>query len=141
MNPAKKLEWQRTHSDRHNKSNKVWREKNPDYNKNYFNTIVKATPDRYQEAMTKFKSTFEKYKQQWNNIKKDIGYDTCSICGYNKCQAAIEYHHPDPDTKEYPPWLIFHHKPTIRWIEALKSLVPLCSNCHRELHHLKKREE
>ena len=37
----------------------------------------------------------------------------CSICGYDKCVDALEFHHENPQEKEF-------------------KLV--CSNCHKEIH-------
>lgn len=59
----------------------------------------------------------------------------CGICGYNKCRNALEFHHLDPDSKEF-------HWGTISgsirgWdfiVQEMKKCVLLCSNCHREVH-------
>lgn len=131
-----KLKYQREHLGQHREESRKWREQNPEYGHNYFENNIKSDPEKYGKVMTKLTKTFDKYKEQWKEIKKGLGYDKCSICGYNKCQAAIEYHHPNPETKKYPPSLIFHHKPTEEWISTLKELVPLCANCHREIHYL-----
>lgn len=58
---------------------------------------------------------------------------TCTRCGYNKCQAAMDFHHRDPSQKDF----------TIgsqRW-EDLEKVKPeldkcdlLCRNCHAEVH-------
>lgn len=59
----------------------------------------------------------------------------CEICGYNKCIAALEFHHLIPEEKEIE-ISAFHSQD----IEILKKEVDkcklLCSNCHREQHHL-----
>lgn len=57
----------------------------------------------------------------------------CSICGYNKCLDALEFHHEDPSVKEFKlgsgntmSWKIYKS-------EALKCIL-VCSNCHKEIH-------
>lgn len=57
----------------------------------------------------------------------------CRLCGYDKCIAALEFHHTDPTQKEF--------QISKRWSmtdERIKSeidkCVLLCSNCHRETH-------
>lgn len=57
----------------------------------------------------------------------------CSICGYEKCKAALEFHHIDPSTKNFG---IASQGFTHNW-EYLKieldKCVLLCANCHREV--------
>ena len=59
----------------------------------------------------------------------------CIKCGYNKCIAALEFHHLDPNEKDVD-------YANYKWIfsDKLKSeldkCVLLCANCHREEHHL-----
>lgn len=57
----------------------------------------------------------------------------CVICGYHRCQRALEFHHLDPHTKE------FHlgHGGATRSLarsraEARKCIL-LCANCHAEV--------
>lgn len=55
----------------------------------------------------------------------------CKLCGYNKCLAALEFHHEDPETKD------FTISASMSWarIEAeLAKTILVCSNCHREIH-------
>ena len=57
----------------------------------------------------------------------------CVKCGYNKCNAALDFHHIDSSTKEFNPAHLTRGN-----FEKLKSeldkCVLLCSNCHREHH-------
>ena len=57
----------------------------------------------------------------------------CSICGYNKCLDALEFHHNDPREKEFK----LGSGNTTSWKEykneALKCIL-VCSNCHKEIH-------
>lgn len=58
----------------------------------------------------------------------------CTICGYNKYQGALEFHHLDPTKKDFVISLKGHCR---SWIEIKKELdkcILLCSNCHREVH-------
>ena len=62
----------------------------------------------------------------------------CEICGYDKCIDALEFHHLDPNEKD------FGIAGDTRCLEKLKSeadkCILLCANCHREIH-AKEREE
>jgi predicted HNH restriction endonuclease len=53
-------------------------------------------------------------------------------CGYNKCQAALDFHHLIPEHKDVN---IAHSKRTFDKLRPeLDKCILLCSNCHRELH-------
>lgn len=60
----------------------------------------------------------------------------CERCGYNKNIAALEFHHKNPEEKEFQ---IDSRKFANANIETLKKeldkCIILCSNCHREIHH------
>ena len=57
----------------------------------------------------------------------------CEVCGYNKCIAALEFHHQDPLMKEFEIGQI-----RSRNIEGIKKELDkcqlLCCRCHREAH-------
>lgn len=57
----------------------------------------------------------------------------CKQCGYNKCQAALQFHHINPDVKAFN---VSHDH--IRSWERLKIELDkcdlLCANCHAEMH-------
>lgn len=55
----------------------------------------------------------------------------CSLCGYSKCIAALQFHHRDPATKLFN----ISHCHTRSW-ESIKAELDkcdiLCANCHAE---------
>ena len=57
----------------------------------------------------------------------------CSICGYDRCVDALEFHHENPQEKEFK----LGSGNTMSWkeyrAEALKCKL-VCSNCHKEIH-------
>ncbi len=56
----------------------------------------------------------------------------CLRCGYNKCPAALVFHHKDPMKKEFRIGGVPH-----TWVRLKKELdktVLLCCLCHTELH-------
>lgn len=73
------------------------------------------------------------YRQrQKENIIYVMG-GKCAICGYQKCNAALELHHLDPNEKEFT----VAQNTNRAWEHVVKELpktVLLCANCHRELH-------
>lgn len=59
---------------------------------------------------------------------------SCEVCGYNKCLTALEFHHIDPEQKDFG----IGAKGYTRSFEKVKieldKCVMLCANCHREEH-------
>lgn len=67
----------------------------------------------------------------------------CAECGYSKTLSGLDFHHPDPETKEYSvSWAIRNF--TSKQFEEV--LIPhvldatklLCATCHREETHSRK---
>ena len=57
----------------------------------------------------------------------------CSKCGYDKCEAALEFHHLDPEGKDFTLATTSKSLAAIR--EEAKKCILVCANCHRELHN------
>lgn len=73
-------------------------------------------------------------KDKIKQYMEDRGGAKCQRCGYDKCEAALEFHHRDPTEKD-PNW-------SRGWgISKLKAELDkcdiLCANCHREIHYIK----
>jgi len=59
----------------------------------------------------------------------------CCKCGYDKCVAALEFHHMDESQKEFG---IAYKGYTRSWEKVrveLDKCMLVCSNCHREIHY------
>ena len=57
----------------------------------------------------------------------------CERCGYNKCIAALEFHHLDPSTKEFG--LTGNTYGLERQKKEADKCILVCANCHREIHN------
>lgn len=58
----------------------------------------------------------------------------CIFCKYNRCSAALEFHHIDSKTKEFG---LGKNGLTRSWhktLAELKKCILVCSNCHKEIH-------
>ncbi len=76
----------------------------------------------------------EKYLA-WLTILHEIGFDKCSKCGYDKCFSAIDFHHDPPRNGGERLWAKWNRiAPTAKRVEIIKKQIPLCKNCHMELH-------
>jgi 5-methylcytosine-specific restriction endonuclease McrA len=60
----------------------------------------------------------------------------CSVCGYSKNYAALEFHHTNPIEKDGNLDSRKLSNSTWGWcLEESKKCILLCSNCHAEHHH------
>jgi hypothetical protein len=57
----------------------------------------------------------------------------CVICGYDKCPAALKFHHVDQSTKIFN----ISGSENRSWkslVEEIKKCILVCGNCHDEIH-------
>ncbi len=63
----------------------------------------------------------------------------CQKCGYNECQAALDFHHRNPEEKDFA---ICRRYGCRKLSESIKKELDkcdlLCANCHREEHWMLK---
>jgi len=110
------------------KKDKKWHEKYGEENKE---KIIKSRERFYKKNIQLYIDVII------DIIGKNI---ECELCGYNKNFAAIDFHHKDPNKKEYGIHSLTRggKNPTVKSIELLKKELPkcmiVCSNCHREIH-------
>lgn len=65
--------------------------------------------------------------------QKAVDYlgEKCQRCGYDRYIGALEFHHRDPNEKD------FQIAASLSWDKIVKELNKcdlLCANCHREIH-------
>lgn len=65
----------------------------------------------------------------------------CSKCGYDKCEAALQFHHRNPAEKQFTLSIKSGSHSWDEWqIEAEKCDL-LCANCHAEIHYMQYENE
>ena len=80
------------------------------------------------------KNQYKQKKLEIQDLK--IGLK-CKKCGYNKCGAALEFHHIDPDEKdERIARMISNNYSLEKVLNEIQKCIVLCSNCHHEFHFL-----
>ena len=80
--------------------------------------------------------SYENVKNFRTRLKERAVYvmgGKCQCCGYDKCIQALEFHHINPNEKEFS----FGDNTNRSWKdtrEELQKCILLCANCHREAH-------
>ena len=80
---------------------------------------------------------YEYVKNSRHNLKQRLLYvmgEKCCICGYNKCSTALEFHHKNPEEKDFT----LGSNANISFVKAneeIKKCILVCANCHREIHN------
>lgn len=89
-------------------------------------------PDQKSKSITRRKkSRFNKKAR----FKDSLG-GKCQICGYDKYQGALHFHHVDPTQKKFGISDATARKkyPEEEVQAELKKCVLVCANCHAEIH-------
>ena len=98
-------------------------------NKNDPNYIEKRR-DYYRKVQApKSKAKRKKVKDNLNNSKPP-----CEKCGEAR-GYVLQYHHIDPNTKEFAIGATCGGRKKSRLIAEIKKCICLCANCHKEFHH------
>ena len=103
--------WNRDNREKINERSRRWRKNNPEKARNY---------DRKRDRERR------KYIQEY---KLSRG---CSVCGYNKCANALDFHHKNDD-KDFD--ISNFTKTNIDKLKReMDKCIVICCRCHRELH-------
>lgn len=88
---------------------------------------------RYAECKSCFKNRINDRARELKLFALEYKGSKCSVCGYSKNKAALEFHHIDPETKEFKLSNTYVSKENM--MKELDKCILLCSNCHRETHY------
>lgn len=58
----------------------------------------------------------------------------CERCGYDKSISALEFHHTNPEKKDFILGGLKNKVITDKIKEELDKCIMVCANCHREIH-------
>lgn len=90
----------------------------------------KGGPATYRST----RNSYEKQLRDEHKLKaiRHLG-GKCSTCGYDKCPAALDFHHTNPKQKDFT-LSRFSRAAWNKLQKELEKCILLCANCHRELH-------
>ena len=58
----------------------------------------------------------------------------CEVCGYRRRNEALEFHHRDPNLKEFGISSKGYARSWEKVKQEIEKCILLCANCHREFH-------
>lgn len=83
------------------------------------------------------KNSYDCVKTHRANIKAElIKYKggKCEICGYDKCNQALDFHHLNPEEKDFNISQSYTYKNLAKLKLEVDKCILVCANCHREIH-------
>ena len=80
------------------------------------------------------KASQKKYKEKKRQVVNEARSSGCVVCGYNKCNEALDFHHVDSSTKDKSISDLLCSGSIDALKEEISKCVVLCANCHREHH-------
>jgi len=97
---------------------------------------AKRTEAYRQNNMDKWRDASKKQNIKWKKVINEWKSQGCSKCD-EKRPWVIDAHHLDPKEKDF---MVGTRRRGIKATkEELKKCIPLCSNCHRDLHYQEKK--
>lgn len=93
-----------------------------------------------KRILTPFRKKYLNFRiaEQRRKLKlKAIEYKggKCERCGYNKCPAAMVFHHPDPNEKDFGIAASGNTRSFEKIKTEIEKCVLLCAVCHAEIHY------
>jgi endogenous inhibitor of DNA gyrase (YacG/DUF329 family) len=74
------------------------------------------------------------FRQRRKKLAIEAFGGRCGICGYDKCPQALEFHHLDPNEKDFSMSVSGTTRSWQKTVPELRKCICVCSNCHREAH-------
>lgn len=102
------------------------RERKQEYDKEY----RKKNLDKCREASRR---NSEKRITIFKDILHNLKINGCALCGYNKYDGALDFHHVNPEDKKFSISQRGWSRSNDVIAEELNKCILFCSNCHREI--------
>jgi hypothetical protein len=90
--------------------------------------------ERKQQKIKKNVAQVARRRQELRDKATEYKGGKCCICGYNKCQRALSFHHVNPEEKSFD----ISSGITKSWDklkEELDKCILVCLNCHMEIEY------
>jgi transposase len=95
-------------------------------------TFLRRSKGGYRCAKCRAEAVSRRRRKVKQILVGDAG-GSCRLCGYDRCIAALEFHHVEPTEKRFS----LSHRGVARSLERARAearkCILLCSNCHAEV--------
>lgn len=88
----------------------------------------------YKDRAPYLRKAVKERRRKLREMAREYKGSKCAICGYNKSQRALNFHHLDPKTKDFG---LSARGLTRSWDKIkleIDKCILLCANCHAEVH-------
>jgi len=89
---------------------------------------------KYADRAEYIKKAVAKRRKKIKTMAIQYKGGKCILCGYNKCEDALQFHHLNSGKKEFG---VAQSGLTRSWERVkneIEKCILVCANCHRELH-------
>jgi len=93
-------------------------------------TFVARADGRFRCARCRIEAVSKRRRELKRILVEEAG-GGCILCGYSRCDRALEFHHLDPKAKQFQ--ITSHTRSLARLRAEASKCVLLCSNCHAEV--------
>lgn len=98
--------------------------------------VVQKFAKKNGYKMVRLLSSYERVRRRRRHLKmlavtfKGLA---CQLCGYSKCLPALDFHHPNPEEKDFT--IATNANRSWKAVKAeISKCQLLCCRCHREVH-------
>lgn len=80
----------------------------------------------------------DKMQRLFISYKESLG---CSICGYNRCGASLDFHHIFSSKKKQQITACLWFFSSDEYEQEITNCILVCKNCHYEIHYKKRNHQ
>ena len=89
---------------------------------------------KYRDRAEDLKKAVAKRRKMIKQMAIKYKGGKCCICGYDKCNTALDFHHRDDSSKSFGLSVRGLTRSWERTRQEIDKCVLVCANCHREIH-------
>jgi DNA replicative helicase MCM subunit Mcm2 (Cdc46/Mcm family) len=90
---------------------------------------------RFCSPKCKGKFFVDKRRKDLKQKSLDYKGNSCQLCGYDKCQEALVFHHLNTGKKGFAISVEGYTRSWEKIKRELDKCILVCANCHAEIHH------
>lgn len=98
--------------------------------KHGLSTFVARVDGRFRCRQCRAEAVAKRRRVLKRTLVEEAGGE-CVLCGYSRCDRALEFHHLDPSAKQFQ--ITSHTRSLAKLRAEANKCVLLCSNCHAEV--------